>query len=277
MEFSSLARSFQINFQTPTEANEERKIPPNIEFLIKRTLDNISYKNVNMFRISFFEFHPSHSTLVSTGNQISREEVGRLYNKESFPCQTSLQYELDLFYEKCLTNSVGTEIKYFFQTKLLTVDQYLTFREQFSKTEQSLYSKRLRKNKKKLSKRLMLFEQRFSDFLLDTKTCHCCGDLPANAGLQQKMYFDNYDDANHQIAEDFKLSSDLVEILKHSMFNGFRATWEFNLQEGKPTEEKIDQVIKENTWQLIYSESPHWDGWVEDICKRLIKDLESRP
>ena len=103
-----------------------------------------------MFRISFFEFHPSHSTLVSGSNQISREEVGRLHNKESFPCQTSLQYELDLFYEKCLTNSVGTEIKYFFQTKLLTVDQYFTFREQFSKTEQSRYSKRLRKNKKKL-------------------------------------------------------------------------------------------------------------------------------
>ena len=99
---------------------------------------------------------------------------------------------------------------------------------------------------------------------------------PSSAAMQKKMYFDSYHEANDRIVEDFKKSSDLAEILEYNMFNGFRATWEFDLQEGKPTEEKIDQVIKENTCKLIYSESPHWDGWVKDIRKRLIKDLNLR-
>ena len=211
-----------------------------------------------MFRISFFEFYPTHSTLVSAGNQISREEVDRLYNKKRFP-QNSLQYELDLFYEKCLMNSVGTDIAYFFQTKLLTVDQYLSFKENFTKNERRRYPERLRKNKKQLRKRLMINLP-----------------IPVNAELHQKLYFDSYHDANDQIDEDFKLSSDLAEILKYNMFNGFRATWEFDLEHGKPIEEKIAETIKLNTWKLRYAESPDWDGWVQDMQKSLIKDLNLR-
>ena len=187
--------------------------------------------------------------MVSAGNQISREEVERLYNKESLP-QNSLQYELDLFYEKCLMISVVTEIKYFFQTKRLTEDQCLSLRKHFTENEQIRYSKGLRKNKKQLRKNLMLLQQRLNKTILETKTCQCCGDLSANAVLQQKMYYDSYHEANDQIVEDFKLSPGLAEILEYSMFNGFRATWVFDLHHGKPNEEKIAQTIKENTWKL---------------------------
>ena len=225
-----------------------------------------------MFRISFFEWYPTHSTMVSAGNLISREEVERLYNKESLP-RNSLQYELDLFYEKCLTNSVGTEIKYFFQTKMLNQDQYLTFKHYFIENERRRYPKLLRKNKKKLRNRLKQWEQQ--GYLIDTvfQTKMFC---PSSAAMQKKMYFDSYYDAKDRIVEDFKLSPGLAEILEYSMFNGFRATWVFDLHQGKPDEEKIAQIIKENTWKLEYSASPNWDGWVENIRERLIKDVNLR-
>ena len=252
--------------------NDENEIPPNIDFFIQRSLEAISYENVNMFRISFFEWYPTHSTMVSAGNQISREEVDRLYNKRLQ--RNSLQYELDLFYEKCLMNSVGTEINFFFQTKLLTPDQHLTFKDYFVKNERERYPKLLRKNKKRLRNRLKQLEHQ--GYLIDTvfQTKIFC---PASAAMQEKMYFYSYHEANDRIVEDFKKSSDLAEILEYNMFNGFRATWVFDLHQGKPDEETIAQTIKENTWKLEYAESPNWDGWVQNIRERLIKDLNLRP
>ena len=179
-------QDFENHFQTPVEEKEEDQIPLNIDFFVKRSLKAISYGNVSMFRISFFEFHPTHSTMVSAGNQISREEVDRLYSKKRFS-QTSLQYDLDVFYEKCLMNSVGTEIVYFFQAKLLTMDQHLNFRNDFIENERKRYPKRVRKNKKKPRKRLMLFEQDLMDILLQYKMF-----FPASAAMQKKMYFDSY-------------------------------------------------------------------------------------
>ena len=68
----------------------------------------------------------------------------------------------------------------------------------------------------------------------------------------------------------------MADILEYNMFNGFRATWEFDLQHGKPNGEKIAQTIKLNTWKLRYTESPDWEGWVQDMQKSLIKDLNLR-
>lgn len=255
----------EIYFQTP--ARVENTIP--LEFFIKRSLEAISYEHVSMFRISFFEFHPSHCTMVSAGNQISREEVERLYNKKRSPHYNSLQYELDSFYEKCLMNSVGTDIVHFFQTKLLTVDQYLSCRENFIENEGQRCLKRLRKNKRKLGKRLKLYEQHLMDTLLETKMF-----FPASAAMQKQLYFDSYHIAKDEIDEDFKLSSDLGNILEYNMYNGFRATWEFDLQNGKPNEEKIGQTINLNKSKLLYPQ--YWDGWEQDMRTSLIEDLNLR-
>ena len=154
---------------------------------------------------------------------------------------------------------------------MLTVDEYLSFRDNFTENERLRYPRQLRRNKKKLRKRLKHFEQQCLDILLQTKMI-----FPVSAAFQKEMYLDSYHEANDRIAEDFKLSSDLVEILEYNMFNGFRATWEFDLKEGKPDEEKIAQTINLNTSKLQYDESPYWDGWVYDIRKRLIKDVNLR-
>ena len=177
-----------------------------------------------------------------------------------------------MFDEQCWS----TEIVYFFQAKLLTVDQFLSFKEDFIENEGKRYSKSLRKNKKQLRKKLMLFEQRLDDSIHATKTCQCCGYLPANAALQQELYFESYQDEIQRINEDFKLTSELAEILEFNMNNGFRATWEFDLQQGKPNEEKIAQTINLNTWKLVYSESPNWDDWEQDLRKSLIKDVNEK-
>ena len=249
---------------------EKNQIPLNIDFFIKRSLELIPYENVEMLRISFFEFHPSYNIMVSAGNQISREEVKRLYEGKRPPQTTSLQNQLDLFYENCFMNNAKTEIMHFFQAKLLTLDQHLSFTERFLKNEQKRFSNRTWKRKKKLRTRLMSFEEEFSDNLLDAEKC-----LPLSAEIQREKYFD-YQKAILNMFDDSKMSSYLPNILEYNLFHGFRATWEFDLQQGKPNEDKITQIKNLNTSKLRYAESPEYEGWLEKMRKSLTQDLNLR-
>ena len=244
--------------------NAENQIPLNIDFFIKRSLELISYENVEMLRISFFEFHPSYNIMVSAGNQISREEVDRLYEGKRPPLTTSLQNQMDLFYENCLMNNAKTEIMHFFQAKLLTPDQHSSVTEQFFKNAQKRSMKLLWKNNKKLRTRMMSFEEKFSDILHDAEKCQ----------IQREKYFEYYQKAIFKRSDDNKMSSFLPNILEYNLFHGFRATWEFDLQQGKPNEDKIIQIKNMNKNHRIYGK---YDGWLEEIRKSITQDLNLRP
>ena len=117
----------------------------------------------------------------------------------------------------------------------------------------------------------MSFEEEFSDNLLDAEKC-----LPLSAEIQREKYFDCYQKAILNMFDDSKMSSYLPNILEYNLFHGFRATWEFDLQQGKPNEDKITQIKNLNTSKLRYAESPEYEGWLEKMRKSLTQDLNLR-
>ena len=229
--------------------------------MIRHSLKYIRIDQVELLRISFLEFRPSRKIMVSAKNQISKSEVKRLYHQKRY-IKISFNDQLDSFYEKCLLEDVGTEIVHFFQTEKLKSDQSSSFADQFFKNEQERYRKRAENSKRK-----------FHEGLKEIKQYE--GDLDHVSLLEQRNEFlqrnlNNLNQIHKQVITTTK--SKLPAFLGYNLFHGFRATVEFDLQNGKPGREKIIETLKLMKVKTVYPKFLGSDSWQKQIRNSITKD-----
>ena len=229
--------------------------------MIRQSLKYIQIDQVDLLRISLIEFRPSRKIMVSAQNQISKSEVKRLYHQKRY-IKISFNDQLDSFYEKCLLEDVGTEIVHFFQTEKLKSEQSSSFADQFFKNEQERYRKRAENSKQKFHKELK-------------KITEYDGDPDNVSILEQRNEFlqrhlNNLNQIHKQVITTAR--SKLPAFLGYNLFHGFRATVEFDFQNGKPGQEKIKETLKSLKVKTVYPKFLGSDSWQKQIRNSIIND-----
>ena len=191
------------------------------------------------------EFGPSKSIVPSAGNKVSHEHVKRLYistpdslenwrflNDYRYP-NTSLNNQLDLFYEKCCSNADCRECIGFFHTKLSIRQEHEIFCERFIPVENHRLSKIEQKNKQEFRGKMNKRKSKSS---------------------KEKFYQDSkpeYDRRQNEIDKRREIYTKIPEFLEYDLFHGYRHTFEFR--------EELFHFKLHELWQL-----EHLRYWSEE-------------
>ena len=256
--------------------------------MIRRLLKNKFPPRIEKLRISFFLFDSFKTIVRSAGYKINKQEVERLYRSERLP-KVSLNDQFDMFYEKCLQNNIGSEFVYFFQTKMMTLDQQLLF----AKEMRTRLAEQTQKNEEILfdfQTRLATLSEKEKNFILDKHKRYSLESMPGRLTQiissqsrrldKRRISFlndrarihQNYYVNKDQIDKEIEFTSKLIDKLEYNLFNGFRATVEFDLKRGKPSKENISASINLVTSKLNKI-SPYFDKWFNEMIASIIEDV----
>ena len=230
---------------------------------------------IGKLRISFFLFDSFKKIVKSAGYKVNKQEVERLYQSDRLP-KVSLNDELDMFYEKCLQNNTCSEFVYFFQTKMMTLDRQSLIKEQLAQMRRQ-FAEQTKKNwidfQTKLAERNCTFQ-----YSLETRL----GDSTEfiTSELQRLNHYHthrarmrhNYNETQHRIDTVLKFTLKKTDELEYNLFNGFRATVEFDFERGKPSQENIAKSINLLNSKVIQISSS-FDKWFHEMMTSMVKDV----
>ena len=242
---------------------------------------------IGKLRISFFLFDSFKKIVKSAGYKVNKQEVERLYQSDRLP-KVSLNDELDMFYEKCLQNNTCSEFVYFFQTKMMTLDQQLLF----AKEMRTRLTEQTQKNEENFQTRLAALSEKERKLTVDKHNRYALESMPYEPArfiesqsrrinyrtrrisiIDDRARIDqNYYENKHRIEEEIEFTSKLVDKLEYNLFHGFRATVELDFERGKPSPDNIDASINLVTSKVVQI-SPSFDKWFNEMIASIIEDV----
>lgn len=133
-----------FNTNEGNKGNEGTKEIIAIEKLLWKILKNIKMDEKTKIRLSFVDFSPLKRTNPGYGKRIDKKEVTSHYSGRK-QIITSLNTQLDVFYEKSKEDLIDDEVVHYFHTELLDRDQLKLYQTNYSRVFDSMLKKKKQK------------------------------------------------------------------------------------------------------------------------------------
>ena len=209
------------------------------------------------------EFDPSNDLIHSAGNRVNVGEMKRLYytrnfrnrNEDRYP-RISFNDQLDLFYEKSLSNTCCGGAIGFFHAELLTEEEDENFCESFLVKEEYRLSKEKRRSKRDYFRKLNIHktDDRRQNYIREAK--------PEYVAEQQK------------IDREKDMAKKIPKFLEYGLFYGYRSTCEFGQDQTRWRMHELYQLEHLRYYSeeaKLWPESPGYHEY--ESQKNIIEDI----
>ena len=217
-----------------------------LEYILPKCLSSVVFQNIKILRISVMELRIARETKPSMGFKIGIEDVEKFYKNED-NTKMSLNNQLDLFYKKCLQDSVENEVVYVFHAPLLTPDDFSIFQRRFVEVQGM-----------SLQGMNRYYQQKYLNTLAELATIDDDEEeiFDWNRHLKEsKILFENTI-TRQQDQHKWRLIKSKTQ--DYRLFIGYRATIEFSFDNGRTKWSKLRRIIKYMQNKLLWSQI--WSG-----------------